>query len=82
MCRQKVHRSHVLLIWKVKERKYVAPSVYLLAWQTEIIANPIQLGFRIFCRIWIYRSPMNATSKYIARSPFRREKEFHFHYDY
>ena len=37
---------------------------------------------RIFCRIWIYRSSMNAMSKYIARSPFRTEKEFYFHYDY
>ena len=45
MCRQKVHRWHLLWIWKVKERKYVAPSVYLLAWQMEIIANPIQPGF-------------------------------------
>ena len=30
--------------WKVEEGKYVS-SVYLLAWQTEIIANPIQPGF-------------------------------------
>ena len=31
---------------------------------------------RICCRIWIYRSSMNATSMYIARSPFRTEKKF------
>ena len=31
---------------------------------------------RIFCRIWIHRSSMNATSKCIARSPFRTDNKF------
>ena len=72
MCRQKVHRWHLLWIWKVKERKYVA-LLRLLACVADGDHRKSD-STRIFCRIWIYRSSMNATSKYIARSPFRTKK--------
>ena len=66
MCRQKVRRSYVLSIWKVKEGKYVA-LLRLLACVADEDHRKSD-STRICCRIWIYRSFMNATSMYIARS--------------
>ena len=75
MCRQKVHRSHVLLISILEGRR---GEIRLLRLLTCVADGDHRKSdsTRICCRIWIYRSSMNATSMYIARSPFRTEKKF------